>query len=134
MIDKPNACIFWLRMISYQKNIKLFEIKSIAISKKEFDNGQWPASNDGFLKLKIKSHGDEVTGFYNKKIPKLDSNHTCVSAIGLAYSLKKDDDYYPQVFLKECKCIEKNVGRHIHDNLSDFSYSCGEFDEEKMLF
>ena len=32
-----------------------------------------------------------------------------------------------QVFLKECKYIEKKVIRHIHDNLSDFSYSSGEF-------
>ena len=27
--------------------------------------------------------------------------------ISLDSALKKDDDYYPQVFLKECKYIEK---------------------------
>ena len=46
---------------------------------------------------------------------------------------KKDDNYYPQVFLKECKYIEKKVVRYVHDNLSDFS-SSGESDEEKIFF
>ena len=36
--------------------------------------------------------------------------------------LKQDDNYYPQVFFKKCKYIEKKVVRHIHDNVSDFSY------------
>ena len=31
--------------------------------------------------------------------------------------------------LKECKYIEKKVIRHIHDNLSDFSYSIDESDD-----
>ena len=37
------------------------------------------------------------------------------------------------MFLKECKCIEKKVVRHIHDNLSDFSYSSDESDGEEMF-
>ena len=57
------------------------------------------------------------------KIPKLDSNHTCLAVISMDSALKQDDNYYPQVFLKECKYIEKKVVRHIHDNLSDFSFS-----------
>ena len=35
------------------------------------------------LKTKIKSHGDEVTGFYDKETPKVDSNHTCLTVISL---------------------------------------------------
>ena len=31
-------------------------------------------------------------------IKKLNSNHTCLADS----ALKKDDNYYPQVFLKEC--------------------------------
>ena len=46
-------------------------------------------------------------------------------------ALKKDETYCPQVFLKECKHIEKKVSRHINDNLSDFSYS-DESDEEQV--
>ena len=82
------------------------------------------------MKTKIKFHGNEVTDFYDKKIPKLDSNHTCLAVISLDSALKKDDNYYPQVFLKECKYIEKKVVSHIHDNLSDFSYLSDESDEE----
>ena len=59
------------------------------------------------MKTKIKSHGDEVTYFYDKKNPKVDSNHTFLTVISLDFALKKDDDYYPKVFLKECKYIEK---------------------------
>ena len=46
-------------------------------------------------------------------------------------ALKKDDNYYPQVFFKWCKYNEKKVVRHINDNLSDFS-SDDEPDEEKI--
>ena len=63
--------------------------------------------NKDFLKTKIKSHGDKVTDFYDKKFPKVDSNHTCLAVISLDSSLKKDENYYPQVFLKECKYIER---------------------------
>ena len=31
----------------------------------------------------IKSHGDEVTDFYDEKIPKVVSNHTCLVVISL---------------------------------------------------
>ena len=75
------------------------------------------------MKTKIKSHDDEVTDFYGKKIPKVDSNHTCLAVISLDSALKKDGRYYLQVFLKECKYIEKTVIRYINENLSDFSSS-----------
>ena len=39
---------------------------------KEFDRK--PVYNKNYLKTKIKSHGNEVTDFYDKEIPKLDSN------------------------------------------------------------
>ena len=89
-----------------------------------------PVYNKNYLKTKIKSHGDEVTDFYDKKILKLDSNHACLPVITLDSALKEDENYYPQVFLKECKYIEKKVVRHIHDSLSNFSYSSDESDEE----
>ena len=52
--------------------------------------------------------------FRIKKTPNTDSNHTCLAAISLDSALKKNDNYYPQVFLKECKYIEKKVIRHIN--------------------
>ena len=53
----------------------------------------------------------------------MDSNDTCLSAISLHSALKKEENYYMQVFLKECKYIEKKVVRYISDNLSDISSS-----------
>ena len=75
--------------------------------KKEFDRK--PVYNKIFWKTKIKSHGNKVTDFYDKKFPKLDSNCTCLAVISSDSALKKDDNYSPQVFLKECKYIEKKV-------------------------
>ena len=42
-------------------------------------------------------------------------------------ALKKDENFNPQVFLKECKYTEIKY----NDNLSDFSYS-GESDEGQI--
>ena len=70
--------------------------------KKEFDSA--PVYNK-FLKMKIKFYGDEVTDFYDKEIPKVDSNLTCIAVISLDSTLNKNGNYYPQVFLKECKYI-----------------------------
>ena len=80
------------------------------------------------MKTKIKSHGDILIDFYDKSVPMVDPNHTCLSIISLDSALKKGENYYPQVFLKECKYIEKKVVRH-NDTLIDFSHS-DESDEE----
>ena len=65
------------------------------------------------------------------KILKVYSNHTCLAVISLDSALKKDETYYPQVFLKECKYIQKKVIRHSNDNLCDFS-SSDESDKEQI--
>ena len=44
--------------------------------KKEFDSE--PVYSKKFLKTKIKPHGNKVTDFFDKKIPKLDYNYTCL--------------------------------------------------------
>ena len=49
--------------------------------KREFDSE--PAYNKEFLKNKIKSHGDEVTDFHDKKIPEVDSSYTYLAVISL---------------------------------------------------
>ena len=75
--------------------------------KKEFDSE--PVYNKNYLKSKVKSHGDELPDFYDKKIPKLDF-YTCLPITTLDSALKKNDNYYPQLLLKKCKCVEKKVG------------------------
>ena len=82
--------------MTYEKNITLFEI-----------NDGKPVYNKNYLKTKIKHRGDKVTDFYDKEIPKVDSNPTCLAVVSLDSALKKDENYYPQVFLKECKYIKK---------------------------
>ena len=54
------------------------------------------------------------------------SNYTCLAVILIDFVLKKDENYYLQVFLKECKYIEreKKIIRYIIDDLeisSDYS-------------
>ena len=40
-------------------------------------------------------------------IKKVDSNYACLAVINLDFALKKDENYYLQMLLKECKYIEK---------------------------
>ena len=47
--------------------------------KKESDN-EPHYNKKKYLKTKIKSNSDEVTDFYNKDIPNVDSNHSCLAA------------------------------------------------------
>ena len=53
----------------------------------------------------------------------MDCNHICLAVISLGSAFKKDENYYLQVFLKECKYIEKKIVRHINVNWSGFSSS-----------
>ena len=80
--------------------------KASADIEKEFDDK--PLYNNKILKTNIKSH-DEVTDFYDKEIPKVDSNHNCLAIMSLDSALNKDGNYYPQVFLKECKFIKNRL-------------------------
>ena len=64
------------------------------------------------MKTKIKFHGDEVM------IVVIDSVDVWLAVMSLDFALEKDGNYFPQVFLKECKLIEEKVIRHINENLS----------------
>ena len=37
----------------------------------------------------LKFHGKKVTDFYDKEIPKVDCNHTCLAVISLESAFKK---------------------------------------------
>ena len=75
--------------------------------KKEFDSEL--VCKKRFLKTKIKSHCDEFRDFYSKEIFILDSNHTCLAVTSLDSGLKKGDNYYLKVFLKDCKHINSKA-------------------------
>ena len=57
--------------------------------KKELDGE--PLYNKEFLKTKIKSHGNEVTDFYDKQIPRVNSNNSCLAVTSLDFALEKDE-------------------------------------------
>ena len=92
--------------------------------KKEFDSK--PFYSKIFLKTKIKCYSDEDTDFCNKKILKASSNHTCLTVITISLALKKEENYYLQVFLKEFKHIRKEV---IKDIIGDPEISSDEYDK-----
>ena len=73
--------------------------------KKEFDSE--PILNKFFWENKINSYGDKATYFRDQEIPEVWSNYACLSVILIDFVFKKDESYYSQVFLKECKYIEK---------------------------
>ena len=70
MMEKLNGCIFWL-------DVSLWD-KISAHNKNVFDSKH--VCNKYFLGTKRKSYGDEVTDFFDKEVPKVDSNQTCLAA------------------------------------------------------
>ena len=90
MMDKLNGCKLIQDGDLLQKYNTIWDMVSTDM-KKEFDSK--PVYDKNYLKTKINSHGDEVTDFYNYKIPKLESNHTCLAVISLDSALKKNDNY-----------------------------------------
>ena len=62
-----------------------------------------PICNKKFLKTKIKSYGDEATDVHNEEIPKAGCDCTCVAVVTIDSFLKRDENHYLHVFLKECK-------------------------------
>ena len=53
-----------------------------------------------FLKTKVKSNVDDATDFHDKEIPKVGSNYICLAVILINFILIKEENGYPEVFLK----------------------------------
>ena len=90
----------------YWRNIILLEIKSVY--------------NKKFLENQIQSYSDEAAVFLDKGITKPASDCTCLAVIKIDSALKKEENHYPQAFSKECKYIQKEVIRHIIEDIEDF--------------
>ena len=82
-MDKLNGCIFWLKIDDLLEKYSTIWAKISADIKKGFDSV--PVYIKELSKAKKKSHGDEVTDFYDKKIPKMDCNHTCLVVISFDF-------------------------------------------------
>ena len=79
-------------------------------------------------------YGDEATDFLNEEMAKVDSNYTCLAVIEIDFILKKDENYYPQIFLIESKYIEKEkmALRYITDDLENYFEDSDESDEKEI--
>ena len=63
------------------------------------------------MRAKIKSYNGRInTNFHNNKLPIEGSQFVCLSVISTDSIFKTGKNYYPQIFLEECKCvIKKNI-------------------------
>ena len=55
------------------------------------------------MKTKIKSYIDEAIDFHYEEMPKAGFNHTCLAIMSIDPAFKKDENYYQEELLKECK-------------------------------
>ena len=70
--------------------------------------------NDKCLKAKIKSYNWKInSNFYNNKIPKEGSQCICLSVILIDSVFGTVKNYYPQVFLEECKYVKEKICQSI---------------------
>ena len=89
--------------------------------KKEFDSE--PVFNEKCLKAERNSYNGKVnTNFHNNKIPKEGSKFICLSVILIDSVFRTSKNYYPQVFLEECKYVvwEKKNPKYIIDDMHDY--------------
>ena len=106
--------------------------------KKEFDSE--PVYNEKYLKAKIKSYNRKInTNFHNYKIPKEGSQFISLSVILIDFVFRTGENYYPQVFLEECKDVvnEKRIPKYVIGDIeicnSDRKKSDEENSNEKNL-
>ena len=67
--------------------------------------------NDRYIKTKIKIYNDRVyTNFQHNKMPKDNEYCAGLSVILLdSIFVNSNKEYYPQIFLEECKFAVKNI-------------------------
>ena len=69
------------------------------------------------MRTNTKSYSDEGTDFYDKEIHMAGSDYTCLAVINVDSDLKKEESYYLQVPLQECKYIAKKMITYSTDHL-----------------
>ena len=77
----------------------IFGMKSAIVQKKQFDRE--PFYDNKLVKIKIKYLTVMRLQIFTMK------NYICLAVLSTDFILKKDENYYRQVFLKECKNIAK---------------------------
>ena len=90
--------------MNYQKSTTKFETKVKNNLKREFDSE--PVYNEKYLIAKIKCYNGKVkTNFHSNKMPK-ESFQFIFTSVNLVDSVfRAGKNYYPQVFVEECKYV-----------------------------
>ena len=86
--------------------------------RKEFDTEL--VYNEKHLTVKIKSYNGKINkDFHNNKIPQQSSKFICLSVILIDSVFRTGKNYYPQVFVEECKYVakEKKMPGYITDDI-----------------
>ena len=98
-------------LVKDEKILKIYlkicnRIKSLI--KKELNSES--VYNDKYIKTKIKIYNDKVyTNFQHSKMPKDNEYCACLSVILLdSIFINSNKEYYPQIFLEECKYAIKD--------------------------
>ena len=104
------------------------------IIKKEFVSE--PVYNEKYLKAKIKSYNGKInTNFHSNKIPKECPQFIYLSVILINPVFRTGENYYPQVFVEECKYVvkENKIPKYITDNIEMSSDSDRENSDEESF-
>ena len=79
--------------------------KKLKASRKNYSE---PVYNEKYLKAKVKCYNEKINiNFQDLKIPKEGSQFICLSIILIDSIFRAAKNYYPQVFLEECKYVAK---------------------------
>ena len=95
--------------------------EKVTVIKKEFDGN--PVYIENYMKAKIKLYNGKMnTNFHNNKLLKEGSQFIFLSVTSVDSIFRTGKNYYPQVFLEECKYVIKE--RKIHNYITnDFEIS-----------
>ena len=94
--------------------------------RRDFKKNSEPVYNEKYLKANVKSYNGKINrNFCNNKIPKEGSQFIFLSVILYDSIFRTGKNYYPQVFLEECRYVvkEKNIPEYITDGIEFFSDS-----------
>ena len=143
-------CTFLPKMTAYRKDFDEIKFLSLLIIDHELlqkYNDIWEKIKDSLKREfdskpvynkkqypKLKFYNGKInTNFENNKIPKADSEYICLSIILLNSVFKTVKNYYPQMFLEECKYVvnKKKIPKYIIDDTEISSDSDGKSSEEE---
>ena len=80
-----------------------------------------PVYDNKYIKTNVKIYNNRInTNFHGNKMPEENEYYTCLSVILLDSLVKIDNDYYPQIFVEECKYAvkKKKIMNTINEELN----------------